>query len=105
MFSMKSHFKNVALFQRVLLIALLVNMSALTLSHDITHAEHEQNEVCNILCAFGSNNDAITPQPVQYYFQDTQKYFVDLVYRSFDTNSAFYQKSRAPPLLASIVLI
>lgn len=80
--------------------AFLVSSQSLKLTHEFTHIEHEQTELCEILHSFGSNTAVIAHQVGPQFFLHSQLYFATLLSSLVDKKPILNQRSRAPPLLS-----
>ena len=77
---------------------LMVNQS-LVLAHDITHENHEQNEICDVLASFGANNDFIDSNKITLCSSVNQKQILFWHALTNDTPIVRNQRSRSPPPL------
>ena len=81
--------------------ACLIVNQALVLAHDVTHKNHEQNEICDVLASFSANNDCIDSNKITLSSSVTQKQIVFWLAPINDTPILRNPRSRSPPLLIS----
>ena len=79
---------------------LIVNQS-LVLAHDVTHEDHEQNEICDVLASFSANKDCIDSNKITLSSSVNQKQLIFWLASINDTPIVRNQRSRSPPLLIS----
>jgi len=81
-------------------LVLLVTAQALSVTHDLTHNEHEheQTELCEVLGSFGANKAVIALEVTLGFFPLSQTDIVTPPSSLFDTKVILNQRSRAPPV-------
>lgn len=74
-----------------------VSAQALIIAHDLTHANHEQTELCDVLNTFGANKDCITTQSLLLFASHNRNHIYFWLLPIANGSRVLNQRSRAPP--------
>ena len=76
----------------------LISTQPLVLAHDLTHADHEKTELCNVLNTFGANKDCISSREIPLLSPHIQSHTSVWIDSNIDKAIVLNRRSRAPPL-------
>ena len=99
--NLKSSRKSVIALVVMFASACLILNQSLVLAHDITHENHEQNEICDVLAWFSADKDCIDSNKITLSSSVDQEQIVIWLAPINDTQIVRNQRARSPPLLIS----
>lgn len=99
--NLKSSRKSVITLVVMFASACLILNQSLVLAHDITHENHEQNEICDVLAWFSADKDCIDSNKITLSSSVDQEQIVIWLAPINDTQIVRNQRARSPPLLIS----